>query len=66
MIRNFDNQSTFAVDLGRRSYIHTVCNGEKTAQRAFLDGNLKVGGDITMLLASNPNLEAAQKSSEAH
>ena len=51
---------------GSRSTISAIRSGEKSAQRAFLDGDLKVGGDITMLLAATVHLEAAQKSSEAN
>jgi len=40
-----------------QSTTEAIRNGRQSAQRAFLDGELKVGGDITALLNSHIQLE---------
>lgn len=42
---------------GSRSTTEAVWSGEQSAQRAFLDGELKVGGDMATLLDSHIQLE---------
>lgn len=40
-----------------RTTIEAIRRGEQSAQRAFLDGELRVGGDIAALLDSHIQLE---------
>ncbi len=42
---------------GSRSTTDAIRSGEKSAQRAFLDGGLQVGGNMTTLLESHIQLE---------
>ena len=42
---------------GSRSTTDAIRSGKQSAQRAFLDGDLKVGGDIATLLDSHIGLE---------
>ncbi len=42
---------------GSRPTIEAIRSGRQSAQRAFLDGELKVGGDISALLDSHVQLE---------
>ena len=42
---------------GSRTTTDTIRSGRQSAQRAFLDGELKVGGDIAKLLDSHIQLE---------
>ncbi len=42
---------------GSRSTTDAIRSGEKSAQRAFLDGDLQVGGNMATLLESHIQLE---------